>query len=179
MLAGHPKMRQPLVAEKTCRRSKQLKWQGAHMTDGDGDGAGKSLEENPLIAQLIAQGAETAMTLRGFVGRSARDGYIRLFPRIGNLADSVEIARSDIIHSVKAPRSTLGAVIVWVKRDAKISVHKAPETSVQTPKDLVELRKGRLRMRMRAPQARDPLCFSTCMDCLSWCDCSICSTQPQ
>jgi hypothetical protein len=119
------------------------------------------------------------MTLRGFVGRSPRDGYIRLFPRIGHLADSVEIARSDIIHSVKAPRSTLGAVILWVKRDARISVNRAPETSEQTPKDFVELRKGRLRMRMKAPQAREPICFSTCMDCLSWCDCSICSSHPQ
>ena len=145
------------------------------------DGGGKALADNPLITQLINRGAEELITLRGFIGPTARDGYIRVYPRIGNLGDSVEIAKSDIIHAVKAPRSSLGAVIVWVKKDARISVHRVNqrEATGPEPNSMVELRKGRLRMRMKATQAREQVCFSVCMDCLSWCDCSICSSLPE
>jgi hypothetical protein len=154
--------------------------EGVDMTD-KADGGGEALAENPLITQLIKHGADEAITIRGFIGPTDRDGHIRLFPRIGNLGDSVEIARSDIIHAVKAPRSSLGAVIVWVKKDAKISVHRVNrrEATGPEPNSMVELRKGRLRMRMKSAQAREQVCFSVCMDCLSWCDCSICSTLPE
>jgi hypothetical protein len=76
-------------------------------------GKGRSigaLSENPLVTELIAQGAETSIMLRGFIGPSARDGYVRLYPKLQNLSDSVEIARSDVLHSVQAPQSALGAV---------------------------------------------------------------------
>jgi hypothetical protein len=150
------------------------------------DGA---LRENPLVAQLIAQGAETAMTLRGFVGSSAREGYVRLYPRLQNLSDSIEIARADILHSMEAPQSVLGGVILWVKKDAKIAVTRVgvsepagtpAENLVDLrkgpagtpPENLVELRKGRLRMRVR-PQQAHAVCFSHCMDCISWCSCLV------
>ncbi len=156
------------------------------------DSSGDPLRENSLVAQLIAQGAETSIMLRGFVGPSARDGYVRLYPKLQNLSDSVEIARSDILHSVQAPQSALGAVILWVKKDAKISLHRvgvsepmgAPAESLAalqkrsagTPESMVELRRGRLRMRLR-PQQAQSICFSHCMDCISWCSCSMCESH--
>ena len=140
----------------------------------------KDLQENPLIALLLAQGAETSIKLRGFVGPSVSPDVIRLFPRLDNLSECVEIPRAAILHSIKAPRSALGAVILWVKKDATITTLRInePDVPAQSPPKMEEVRKGRLRMRVRRAEARDPICFSVCMDCISWCDCSICSSLP-
>jgi hypothetical protein len=155
-------------------------------------GSVDALRENSLVAQLIERGADTSIMLRGFIGPSARDGYVRLYPKLQNLSDSVEIARSDIVHSVEAPQSALGAVILWVKKDAKMSLHRvgvsesmpAPAERLATfnkraagsSENMVERRRGRLRMRLR-PQQAQTLCFSHCMDCISWCDCSTCESH--
>lgn len=141
----------------------------------DDDGPAPELAENPLIARLVEQGAQTAMTLRGYVGPSPDEDHVRIFPRLGNLQVSVDIPRSQILHFIDAPGSELGAVILWVKRDAHIAVHRV-ETSATagTASDdagLVDVTKGRLRMRVRA-QPRE-VCMSVCMDCVSWCDCKI------
>ena len=144
--------------------------------------AKNTLDENPLVATLLAQGAQTAIKLRGFIGPSPHKDKIRLFPRLDNLSECVEIPRSAVIHSMKAPRSALGAVILWVKKDATLTTFRVdePDTPSQAAPQMEEVRKGRLRMRMRRQQqARDPICFSVCMDCISWCDCSICHSEPQ
>lgn len=147
----------------------------------DEDASAKNLQENPLIAQLLAHGAATSIKLRGFVGPSTAKDTIRLFPRLDNLSECVEIPKAAIIHSIKAPRSALGAVILWVKKDATLTTFRVsePDTPAQATPQMEEVRKGRLRMRMRRTEANDPICFSVCMDCISWCDCSICSSQPQ
>ena len=154
-------------------------------------GPDRNLRENPLVGQLIAQGAETAMMLRGFIGPAARKGYVRLYPRLQNLSDSIEIALGDILHSVEAPQSALGAVILWVNKDAKVSINRvgiAEPISTQVENlanlrkgpinpqhaNLVELRRGRLRMRISAQQARvcqspicPNICQSVCLLCLA------------
>lgn len=147
----------------------------------DKDASAKNLHENPLLALLLANGAQTAISLRGFVGPTPGKDKVRLFPRLDNLSECVEIPKAAIIHSIKAPGSSLGAVILWVKKDATIATLRLnePETPAQAPARMEEVRKGRLRMRMRRSEASDPICFSVCMDCISWCDCSICSSQPQ
>jgi hypothetical protein len=147
----------------------------------DDDASAKNLQANPLIAKLLAQGAQKASKLRGFIGPSPHKDKIRLFPRLDNLSECVEIPRNAIIHSIKAPRSALGAVILWVKNDATLTTFRLSEaeTPAQAKPQMEEIRKGRLRLRMRKHEARDPICFSVCMDCISWCDCSICSSQPQ
>jgi hypothetical protein len=66
------------------------------------------MQENPLLEKLIAQGADTATVLRGYVGPSAREGYVRLYPRLGNLSESMEVPQADILHSIKEPRSVFG-----------------------------------------------------------------------
>jgi hypothetical protein len=139
------------------------------------------LPENPLIAELLARGAENAKVLQGFIGPSRDADHVTLYQSLDRLGDTVEIRRADVLHAVKSPRSALGAVILWVKDEAQLSVRRAqPETRQPTtgPGSLREVAKGRLRMRMRAPHAADQVCFSVCMDCLSWCDCSICTSQP-
>jgi hypothetical protein len=141
-----------------------------------------ALRENPLVARFIERGADTSTILRGFIGPAIRDGHVRLYPRLNNLSNSVEVAREDILHSIEAPQSALGAVILWVKKDAKISIHRAGTSeATNAPRENdIELRQGRLRMRVR-PQQTNGLCFSHCMDCVSWCSCSLCSSlcRPQ
>jgi hypothetical protein len=149
------------------------------MTDA-GDSSSK-IPENPLVAQLIARGVDNNVRLlRGFVGPSKNDDRITLYQRLDRLSDRVEIARSDVLHYVQAPGSPLGGVILWVKQDAKMTINRLEpsENPGEAPQgNLQELRKGRLRMRVQ--ERSSDVCFSTCMDCLSWCSCSICSSQPQ
>jgi hypothetical protein len=146
----------------------------------DEDASAKNLRENPLVATLLAQGVQSAVKLRGFVGPSPHADRIRLFPRLDNLSECVEIPRAAVIHSLKAPGSALGAVIIWVRKDATLTTLRLSETAApaQAGPQMEEVRKGRLRMRMRRQQADDPICFSVCMDCISWCDCSICHSEP-
>jgi hypothetical protein len=144
------------------------------------DASANNLRENPLLALLLKNGAQTAFSLRGFIGPAVGKDKIRLFPRLDNLSECVEIPKSAIIHSIKAPGSSLGAVILWVKKDATLTTLRMnePDASAQAGPQMEEVRKGRLRMRMRPQEARDPICFSVCMDCISWCDCSICHSEP-
>ena len=137
------------------------------------------LPENPLIAELIRRGAENSRMMQGFIGPSPDADHITLYQSLDRLGDSVLIRRDDVIHSVKAPKSALGAVILWVNPETQLSVRKAqPESRQPTtgPGSLLEVTKGRLRMRMRSKRTADELCFSVCMDCYSWCDCNICET---
>jgi hypothetical protein len=137
------------------------------------------LRESALLKKLLERGGENAVALRGFIGPATREGHVRLFPRLVDLTQSMEIARADILHALPATGSPDGPVVLWVKRDAQIQARNvnAAEAVTQGAQKLVEIRKGRLRMKARAPQ-EEPICFSVCMDCLSWCSCSICSTQP-
>lgn len=139
-------------------------------------------EENPLIAELLARGAENARVLQGFIGPSRDSDHITLYQSLDRLGDTVEIRREDVLHSVKSPRSGLGAVILWVNQDAPLSVRRTQADDRKPtagPGSLREVAKGRLRMRMRPVAATEEVCFSVCMDCLSWCDCSICTSMPQ
>jgi hypothetical protein len=141
-------------------------------------GSKPEIQENPLVAQLIAAGAEKARVLRGFIGPSRDKAYISLYQNLARLSDAVEIPREDVLHAVEVPNSGLGAVVLWVKEDAQLGVRKTQAEShpASGPGSLQEVQKGRLRMQLRPKQARD-ICFSVCMDCLSWCDCSICHTE--
>ncbi len=143
------------------------------------DGSDRLPADNPLLSKLIAQGAETAVTLRGFIG-AIGDDHVRLYPRISNLSESVEIARADILHSVAVPHSVLGAVILWVKKDAKFTIRKVTATGDASTlrQDLVELRKGRLRMQMKRREGHladchspvcPSICHSECLPCLGLC----------
>ncbi|MFE4456943.1 hypothetical protein ACFROC_06255 [Nocardia tengchongensis] len=135
------------------------------------------INENPLIAELLAHGVENARVLQGFIGPSHDERYVTLYQDLRRLGDSVDISRDDILHTMKVPQSTLGAVVLWIKDDAQISVRRTETDAAPTsgPGSLQEVTQGRLRMKMRTKHAAD--CMSVCMDCLSWCSCSICTSQ--
>jgi hypothetical protein len=129
------------------------------------------MRDNELLTKLIADGAESATTLRGYIGPSTSKDYVRFYPRLGHLSESIEIAREDIIHSIVEPKSVYGSVILWVRKEAKIAFRNVPRpvTDAQQKVDVVELRRGRLRMRLRARDAS--LARDTCV---SVCSCEMC-----
>jgi hypothetical protein len=121
-------------------------------------GSGKRIKTNSLVARLLEAGSEDAVTLTGFVAPAGREGYIRLIPGLNNMSRSIEIAESDIVATTDLPKSGLGAVAIWVKRDAPIQftlTKSAASCAVQAKKgELTEVRRGGLRMKVRT-EARD------------------------
>jgi hypothetical protein len=137
------------------------------------------IRENPLIAELISRGAENSTLVRGFVGPSRDDRYLTLYQNLARLSDTVDIPRDAILHVADVPGSALGAVMLWVKEDAQISVRRAqPEAppTIGPGARLQEVTKGRLRMQL--PTSRiGAFCRRADDDvCISWCDCSICQS---
>jgi hypothetical protein len=103
--------------------------------------------ENPLIAELIAAGAENSKLLRGFIGAPSDDRYITLHPSLARIGDSMQIPREDILHLIDAPGSGPGAVMLWVKEDS--------QTFIRTPQATREVVRGRLRMKLRSKSFAD------------------------
>ncbi|MFE2959534.1 hypothetical protein [Nocardia tengchongensis] len=135
------------------------------------------IRENALVAELLARGVENARVLEGFVGPSHDERYVTLYQDLRRLGDSVDIVRDDILHAMEVPRSSLGAVVLWIKDDTQISVRRTETDAAPTsgPGSMQEVTKGRLHMQMRTKHSSD--CMSVCMDCLSWCSCSICQSH--
>lgn len=139
------------------------------------------MQENPLIAELIASGAENSRMLRGFIGPSRDDRYLTLYQNLARLGDTVDIPREDVLHVVDAPGSSLGAVIMWVKDDTQLSVRRTQAESLATEGPgarVQEVAKGRLRMRLKSRWGGG-VCTSVCEPCVSWCDCNICQSLPE
>jgi hypothetical protein len=114
--------------------------------------------ENPLIAELIAAGAENSELLRGFIGPSSDDRYITLHLSLARLGDSIQIPREDVLHIVDAPDAGLGAVLLWIREDS--------QTYLRATQGSREVTKGRLRMQLRpisqnVPDICDP-CGPNC-----------------
>ena len=57
----------------------------------------------------------------GFLGKSARAGYWRLY-LTQKLNDYIEFHEDDVVHSqsLATERNPLGGTVIWVKRDAKL-----------------------------------------------------------
>lgn len=142
-------------------------------------GSGKRVETNALVSRLVDAGAENAISLTGFLAPSERAGWVRLFPGLRDLGESVEIAESDVIETAELPKSSLGAVAVWVRQDANIHHHTVEKVEAYVARTtasgrLANVRRGGLRMRVRA-QSRDVCtceyyCDGTqCVPCTSNC----------
>lgn len=152
------------------------------------------LSENPLLAQLTREAMGETITFWGYIGPSENKDIIALYPNLQSPADYVEISRTDILHVEDVPENILlfGAKVIWVRRDAKIGRRRldTAEASLAVPAavrqlpqddDIVEVQKGRLRMRMRSPSVRSD-CVSpcaTCRDCSSVCICICRYTDPE
>jgi hypothetical protein len=131
------------------------------------------IQANPLIAALLDKGAETAMMLQGYVGSPPKEEYVRLYPVLGDLRKTIDVARSDILHFVDSPRSALGAIIMWVKKDAQIVISRVDNSAITAPAPrrarFVDINKGRLRMRVKSQSRASDVCQSICDTCTSQC----------
>ncbi|MEQ4302916.1 hypothetical protein ABNF97_16220 [Plantactinospora sp. B6F1] len=135
-------------------------------------------DNDSLVARLLEAGSEDAVTLTGYVGPGSREGYVRLFPGLTDMSKSIEIAQSDIVESVELPKSGLGAIALWVRRDAELHHHvveRAESYAARTTGRALEpARRGELRMMVRS-HVRDVCtceiyCDGTgCMPCTSNC----------
>jgi hypothetical protein len=81
------------------------------------------IPESPVVARLVAAGVSTARTFRGYVGTSRTEGYVTLYPSLGNLSASVEIARADILDCLELPEPGQ-PVILWVRTEAQVTLHQ-------------------------------------------------------
>jgi hypothetical protein len=144
----------------------------------EGDSAA-AFDTNPLVTRLLDAGGEGAVALTGFLAPSTREGYVRLFPGLDDMTRSIEIAERDVLHTVELPKSDLGAVAVWVRKDADIHHHRIEKLEVYVARStaggrLTSVRRSGLGMRVRA-QARDVCtceyyCDGTqCVPCTSNC----------
>ena len=62
------------------------------------------------------------MGLRGYVSAMAQDGRVRLYQRLDDLSEGVEIPSSAIVHMARATDSVPpGAMIFWIKEGAEIT----------------------------------------------------------
>jgi hypothetical protein len=81
------------------------------------------LEQDEVIARLVPDpaGPPDVVALAGFLGRSHRAGFWRLY-RTPDLKDFVEIAEDDIVHSEPLGNNSqpLAGTLVWVAKGAEI-----------------------------------------------------------
>lgn len=150
----------------------------------------KGLESNAHLEKVLAPGADNVSILRGFIGRSDRDGYIRLFASLADTSISVEIAEADIVNTGEVLNNHLGKRIVWIKKGARITVTKSHTTEygirprIAVDKDLASVRFRRLSMQVKSAAPRDT-CVSVCScstcqsHCTDWCGVCICLETAQ
>lgn len=135
---------------------------------------GSAIPTHPVLDQLHRQNRTDVTTLKGYVGHSPLDGYVRLYADLDDLTQSVDIARSDIVSFVSAPEAVLplGGVILWINKDAQISANQAQTTRVQLNAkaltDGAEINSGRLKIFVRGG-LRSSVCQSVCKVCQSVC----------
>ncbi len=81
------------------------------------------LEQDKLVEMLAPDAAQPpdVRALVGFLGRSTRRGYWRLYFTLA-LDEYVEFAETDVVHAISVDRShgRLGGTVVWVRRAANL-----------------------------------------------------------
>jgi hypothetical protein len=87
------------------------------------DKSDDGLDPNPLVSRLLDANAESGVMVLGFIGPSDREEFIRVFPKIHDVSQSIDIAKADILEVVHIPNSELGRVAIWVSRDADLHHH--------------------------------------------------------
>jgi hypothetical protein len=156
----------------------------------------RKLESHSLLVKLLSSsGGADAHVFRGYIGPSSTKGRVRLYPSLGDLTFSIEIAEEDIIESAAAPERLLpyGGTVIWVRPDAEIAVHGEQVTThvvrslrrddgptvseIASPTSprasrFVEVRQGRLQIRVR-PRSLDTCASCSCSSCSG---CKMCSS---
>jgi hypothetical protein len=108
-----------------------------------------SLKQDPVVEKLVVdpENPPKLKVLIGLLGRSAREGYWRIYVT-AYLNDYFEFREDEICHHqrLESDQSPLGGTIVWVNAAAEIS-----RTSAAPSGAAVEFLQGEI---LRAPLAR-------------------------
>jgi hypothetical protein len=69
----------------------------------------------------------------GYVGRSGKEGHVRVYPTLDDLSQYIEIREEDIVHSEDVPDTVMehGASSLWVKGSAELVHHQTQTETVQ------------------------------------------------
>jgi len=86
-------------------------------------GGARKLEQDKLVDKLVPDASQVpdVQVLAGFLGKSTREGYWRLYLTI-TLNEYVEFAEEDVVHShaFESDESLLGGTAVWIRRGANL-----------------------------------------------------------
>lgn len=152
--------------------------------------AGRSTEAafapNEQLQTALKGGDDDVSVLRGFIGETDRNGYIRLYASISDTSTSVEIAKDDIVDTGDVPGNTLGKRFVLIRKGARVTVIKTRTTEfgngpALSGDEMVPVRSGRLTMQLRKAVADTCVCICSCSTCQSHCTnwCGVCTCIPQ
>jgi hypothetical protein len=91
-------------------------------------------EQSAFIERLVPNPAQTPEVrfVSGFLGRSAQDGYVRLY-LTPDLNEYLEIREEDIVHTqaLATEQNPLGGHAVWMRRDATVQHTRTMSRQVQ------------------------------------------------
>jgi len=169
---------------KPARARKSNQHQGRDMAKSTRSRDG--LDASEQLQNILKQGPDNASVLRGFIGQSDREGYIRLFAELSDTSVSAEIATDDIVGTADVLNNTLGKRVIWIKKGARITVIKTRTTEfgngpTLNGDELVPVRAGRLNMKLRKAQRDTCVSICTCSTCMShctnWCGICVCVEQ--
>ena len=140
------------------------------------------LEPNNQLQEVLKSGPDNVSVLRGFIGESEREGYIRLYAALSDTSVSAEIAKDDIIDTGDVMNNTLGKRFVLIRKGARITVIKTRTTEygngpMLSGNELVPVRAGRLTMQLRKATLDTCICICSCSTCQSHCTnwCGVCT----
>ena len=146
----------------------------------------EGLKPSEQLQTVLKPGADNVSVLRGFVGRSERQGYIRLLAELSDPSISAEIATDDIVDTADVLDNTLGKRVIWIRKGARITVIKTRTTEygngpTLNGDELVPVRAGRLNMKLRKAQRDTCISICNCSTCQSHCTnwCGVCTCVPQ
>lgn len=81
------------------------------------------------LAELADRGIDVGdvVAIAGYVGSSTDDAVVRLYPRLDDLAVSVEVAAADILTTADAPTGALplGGTVLWLRQSAELTVRRS------------------------------------------------------
>jgi hypothetical protein len=91
------------------------------------------LEEDAIVSRVVPEDREAsdAVLLTGFLGRSRRNGWWRLY-RAPDLSEYVEFKEEDVVHTEKTSSDLLPAkgTLIWLKADAALKRQEAKSQSI-------------------------------------------------
>jgi hypothetical protein len=97
-------------------------------------GRSSKLKPDELIEHLVPNASHIpdVRVLGGFLGKSTREGYWRLY-LTPSLNEYVEFAEDDVVHShtFESDESPLGGTVIWLRREANLQHTRSASREAQ------------------------------------------------